>query len=295
MMQDEKYNQQSLTDSIRTKWAGRAVSYYEEMDSTNAQAKTEAENSATHGTLVVANHQTAGRGRRGRSWGSPAGTNICMTLILRPKFAPEKASMLTLVMAFAVARGTEKTLRESDPGQQKMAELLHQRESLTEKKSNGKNGIKWPNDLVVNGKKVCGILTEMGMEQNRMKYVLIGVGINVHNQKFAPELADKATSIEAECGFKVSRNKLIANIMEAFEEVYDIFEQHGDLSPLKEAYEQMLVNKDREVNVLDPKGDYRGTALGITDTGELLVRRQDGSVEEVYAGEVSVRGIYGYV
>lgn len=283
---------------MQTKWAGRTISYYEEVDSTNVRAKTEAVNGAAHGTLVVANHQTAGRGRRGRSWGSPEGTNVCMTLILKPKFAPEKASMLTLVMALAVAQGMEKTLRESEVGREKIVDLLHEREVQSTHEDRTKkmqSGIKWPNDIVINGKKVCGILTEMEPEQDRIGHVLIGVGINTHQQEFAPELVDKATSLEAECGFKVSRSVLIANIMEAFEKVYDIFEQHGNLSALKEAYEQMLVNCGKEVCVLDPNGDYRGTALGITDTGELLVRRSDGSVEEVYAGEVSVRGIYGYV
>lgn len=304
-LQGDEYNQKALADRMRTKWAGRQISFYEETDSTNVRAQIEARNGAKHGTLIVANSQTAGRGRRGRSWDSPSGKNICMTLILKPDFAPEKASMLTLLMALAVARGLEKTLGESDAGRKKTADLQHQRETQlaygsiagqgTEKTEYSGSGIKWPNDIVINGKKICGILTEMELERNRVAHVLIGVGINVCHQEFAPELVDKATSIETECGFKVSKSELIADIMEAFEEAYDIFVQNGNLCGWREAYEELLVNCGREVSVLDPKGNYQGTALGITDTGELLVRRQDGSVEKVYAGEVSVRGIYGYV
>lgn len=281
----------SLSDAIQTKWAGRHISFYEEIDSTNVRARSEAENGAPHGTIVVADRQTAGLGRRGRSWTSPAGTNVAMTIILKPEISPEKAPMLTLVMAVAVAYGTERAIRHSEDGRQRMNGVG----GKSSGKSAGISGIKWPNDIVVNGKKICGILTEMGMEQNRIKYVVIGVGVNVGRQEFAPELADKATSLEAECGCRVSRTTLIAEILAAFEEVYEEFTRIGDLSGLREAYEGLLVNKGQKVNVLDPKGDYRGTALGITDAGELRVKLADGNVENVYAGEVSVRGIYGYV
>lgn len=304
-LQDDGYNQKTLTDRMRTKWAGRTVFFYEETDSTNVRAKIEAEAGAKHGTIVVADRQTAGRGRRGRSWTNPAGMNIAFTLILKPDFIPAKASMLTLLMALAVAQGVEKTLRESDGAQQIVADLLRQKayhlaqeeqsENEARKDRRLKSGIKWPNDIVVNGRKICGILTEMSMEKDRIKHVLIGVGINVGRQEFAPELVDKATSIENECGFRVSRGELVVNIMNAFENVYAVFVQDGNLSGLRDAYEGLLVNRGREVCVLDSRGEYRGTALGITDTGELLVRRQDGRVEEVYAGEVSVRGVYGYV
>lgn len=304
-LQDDGYNQKTLTDRMRTKWAGRTVFFYEETDSTNVRAKIEAEAGAKHGTIVVADRQTAGRGRRGRNWTNPAGMNIAFTLILKPDFIPAKASMLTLLMALAVAQGVEKTLRESDGAQQIVADLLRQKayhlaqeeqsENEARKDRRLKSGIKWPNDIVVNGRKICGILTEMSMEKDRIKHVLIGVGINVGRQEFAPELVDKATSIENECGFRVSRGELVVNIMNAFENVYAVFVQDGNLSGLRDAYEGLLVNQGREVCVLDSRGEYRGTALGITDTGELLVRRQDGRVEEVYAGEVSVRGVYGYV
>ena len=248
---------------------------YDSIDSTNAQAKRDAASGAPDGTLIVADMQTAGRGRRGREWESPAGKNIYFTLLLRPEFAPDKASMLTLVMALAAAKGMKKACSGIPDCPEPQ--------------------IKWPNDIVVNGRKVCGILTEMSVKRERIDYVIIGVGVNVKRQEFAPELAGKATSLEAECGQRLSREKLLADIMEAFQEYYVLFEKRQSLAELREAYDAMLVNRDREVCVSDPKGEYRGIATGITDTGELCVELPDGSKTQVYAGEVSVRGIYGYV
>ena len=225
----------------------------------------------------MADRQTAGRGRRGRGWESPAGINIYYTLLLKPDFQADCAPMLTLVMALAVAKGIRQTLcRNSEEAAAKV-------------------GIKWPNDIVVDGKKVCGILTEMSMEQNYIQHIVIGVGINVRKQEFPEEIRDRAAAIDDQCGVQISRSQLIADIMEAFEEDYELFLQTHDLKGLRASYAELLVNQDREVCVLDPKGEYRGIARGINDQGELLVERPDGIVEEVYAGEVSVRGVYGYV
>ena len=273
---EEVYGQNEIASRMNTRWVGKPVLFFDCIGSTNAQAKIDAENGAESGTLIVADMQTAGRGRRGRSWTSPAGTNIYYTLILKPKFDPDKASMLTLVMAMAVVEGIEKYL--TDNGCKDVT-----------------CGIKWPNDIVLNGKKICGILTEMSAERDYIQHVVIGVGINVYRQEFAPELQDKATSMEEECKFHISRSTLIALIMEAFEKDYELFVQDENLSGLKAAYEKLLINKGREVCVLDPQGEYRGKALGITDGGELQVQKEDGTVVCVYAGEVSVRGLYGYV
>lgn len=264
------YGQNELSSLIRTGWAGKPVLFLEEVDSTNTRAKLEAEAGAAHGTVIAADRQTAGRGRRGRTWNSPAGTNLSFSLILKPEFSPNQASMLTLVMAHSVARA--------------VAQMC-----------GVEAGIKWPNDIVVNGKKVCGILTEMSAEPDYIHYVVIGAGINVKEQAFPPELLDKATCLERECGHFVGRGALLARIMELFEEDYALFLKTGDCSGFLDSYNALLVNRGKEVCVMEPKGEYRGTALGIKDSGELLVRTEDGSIQEVYAGEVSVRGIYGYV
>lgn len=258
---------EELLKKLQTKIMGRSVYYFECTDSTNIQAALAAKNGAQHGAVFVAEKQTAGKGRRGRTWESPQGKNLYFSLLLKPDFAPDKAAMLTLVMAVAVARAlTLEGVR-----------------------------IKWPNDLVMNGKKICGILTEMSLEQGCIDYVIVGVGLNLASQEFAPELVDKATSIESECGQVLSKEFLLAEILNAFEELYEIFRKTCDLSALQAEYEGLLVNKDREVCVLDPKGEYCGIARGINATGELLVEREEGVLDAVYAGEVSVRGIYGYV
>lgn len=275
----EQYGQQALSENMKKNGLVKNLVFFEKTDSTNRQAKAAAEDGAPDGTLIVADEQTAGCGRRGRQWDSPAGKNIYFSLLLRPDFAPEKASMLTLVMALAVASGIERLMEEAD----------------WEAFQSCNSGVKWPNDIVINGKKVCGILTEMSLKQDAPYYVVIGVGINVYEQAFAAELVDKATTLEAECGQRISRSKLIAYVMEAFEEYYTVFREEESLVKLRERYNALLVNRDKTVCVLDPKGEYEGKATGITDTGELCVELADGTVTKVYAGEVSVRGIYGYV
>lgn len=257
---------QSLTE---TKWAGTEVVYYEETDSTNIRAKALAEEGAVHGTLVIAGRQNAGKGRRGRGWVSPKGENIYMSLLLRPEFEPTKAPMLTLVMAYSVAQA------------------LREKEEINAK-------IKWPNDVVLHKKKICGILTEMSAEIDYINHVVIGVGINTNMEQMEAEIAEKATSIKIEEGRTVMRAGLIAQVMKYFEENYEKFLKDGDLSGIKDAYNGMLVNQDRDVRVLEPGGEYDAHAIGINETGELLVKKDDGSVEKVFAGEVSVRGIYGY-
>lgn len=261
---------EEIVNAFDTIWVGKNLLFYEETDSTNLDAKRLAEEGAENGTLVVANMQTAGRGRRGRTWISPAGESVYMSLLLRPVCKPEQASALTLVMALAVLEAVEELKPDCA-------------------------GIKWPNDIVINGKKICGILTEMSLEKSAIRHVIIGVGINTNQTSFAEEISDTATSILRETGEKVERGQLIGRVMHHFEQLYAKFEKTWDLTEMLDRYNQYLLNKDRQVRVLDPKGEYEGVALGINTQGELLVKKQDGEFIEVYAGEVSVRGIYGYV
>ena len=319
----ESFPWEEISGRIETESIGQKIYFYENTDSTNIRARLLAEGceehggsleaktegvgglgrtaedvckegkcaGAPHGTVVVAEAQSAGRGRRGRAWESPAGKNLYFTLILKPDFAPDKAAMLTLVMAMAVKRGLVHTLQAKQ-----RAGAQGNKESSSRGKAHGDIfGIKWPNDLVVNGRKICGILTELSVVQGQIAHVLIGVGINVKKQQFAPELADNATDVETECGQAVSRQELLEAVLKAFEEEYKLFLETCDLSRIKERYNACLVNVDREVRVLDPKEEYTGVARGINSAGELLLELPDGRISEVYAGEVSVRGIYGYV
>mgnify|MGYP000359109321 FL=1 len=265
---DGIYNETTIADQIHTKWAGKTVHFARETDSTNLWIKRLAKEGASEGTLALAEFQSAGRGRLGRSWEVPEGTSVMMSILLRPKFEPQYAPTLTLVMGMAVAKAV---------------------------KSLGFDvSIKWPNDVVVSHKKICGILTEMGVRDGKIDYAVIGVGINVNIKEFPEEMADKATSLYLESGKEFDRSQIPGLVMEAFEKYYEKFAATCDLSGLKEEYESILANYNQPVRVL-AKEPYEGVARGITDGGELLVEKTDGTIVAVSAGEVSVRGLYSYV
>lgn len=252
-----------------TEWAGCEIYYFDSIDSTNTKAKELAEEGHPSGTLVVADRQTAGKGRRGRSWESPTGIGIFMTLMLKPEINPNNASMLTLVAAMATTRAIRRVT-----GVPAM--------------------IKWPNDIVMNGKKVCGILTEMSAQFDYINHIVIGIGINVHNEDFPEEIAQTASSLYLESGQHIHRASLIEAFLEEFEDVYAEYLKTEDMEGLQKEYDAMLVNRGRQVRVLDPKEPFEGKAMGITKKGELIVDTWE-SRKLVSSGEVSVRGIYGYV
>ncbi len=265
----DRISQDQLEAVLDTEWAGRNAVFCESVDSTNNRAKELADAGAPNGTLVFSEVQTAGRGRLGRSWNSPKGSGIWMSLLIRPDIPPVHASMVTLVAAIAVQRAIQSV-------------------------SGLACGIKWPNDIVAESRKICGILTEMSAETDRINYIVIGIGINVLEQAFPEEIRETAASICGLTGKPVSRTDLIASVLREFERLWPEFLRTEDLSLLKEEYNRNLVNCGREVRVLHPRQEYTGIAEGINDQGELLVRTA-GGLKTVYSGEVSVRGIYGYV
>ena len=255
---------------MHTEWVAKEVLYFDTIDSTNTKAQELAEKGYPSGTLVVADKQESGKGRRGRSWVSPSGTGIFMTLMIKPDINPNNASMLTLVAALAVAKAIT-----SVTGEEAM--------------------IKWPNDIVVNSKKVCGILTEMNAQFDYINHIVVGIGINVHNESFPEEISQMASSLMIEAGGKrFHRAQIIAETMSYFELDYDTFLKTQDLSALVREYDELLVNRNKSVRVLDPKEPFDGKAMGITPKGELIVDTWE-SRKLVSSGEVSVRGIYGYV
>lgn len=255
---------------MHTEWVAKEVLYFDTIDSTNTKAQELAEKGYPSGTLVVADKQESGKGRRGRSWVSPSGTGIFMTLMIKPDINPNNASMLTLVAALAVAKAIT-----SVTGEEAM--------------------IKWPNDIVVNSKKVCGILTEMNAQFDYINHIVVGIGINVHNERFPEEISQMASSLMIEAGGKrFHRAQIIAETMSYFEQYYDTFLKTQDLSALVREYDELLVNRNKSVRVLDPKEPFDGKAMGITPKGELIVDTWE-SRKLVSSGEVSVRGIYGYV
>ena len=263
------YNTDTISNEIQTEWAGKTVHFAKEIDSTNEWCKRLSKEDAIHGTLAVAEFQSAGKGRLGRRWVVPEGNSIMMSILLRPDFEPRFASMLTLVMGLSVAQAVKELGVDVS--------------------------IKWPNDVVVSRKKICGILTEMGIEEGKIREVVIGVGINVNLAEIQEELKDKATSLYLETGKIYDRNRLIGLVMGKFEKNYEKFVQTCDLSLMIDDYNMMLANKCQSVRILDKLDPYEGVALGIDREGELLVRVADGRIRKVCSGEVSVRGLYSYV
>lgn len=263
LLQQEQWQQE-----LHTKWAGRTCLYYDSIDSTNLRGKALAEKDACHGVLIAAEEQLSGRGRLGRVWQSPKGKSISMSLVLQPGFQPRKASMLTLVAAVSLRKAIfQVTGLETE--------------------------IKWPNDIVYQGKKLCGILTEMSAISEQIRYVVIGMGMNVNIEVF-PEELPYATSLLLALGHPVERMELMQRTMEAFEMYYELFLQTEDLSLIKAEYQTFMAGRNRLVQVLE-KEPYCGTCMGISEEGALLVKDQTGSVHQVQSGEVSVRGVYGYI
>lgn len=244
--------------------------HYEKIDSTNNEAKRLAEAGAADRTLITADYQESGKGRRGRSWEMPAGSSVIMTLILRPQIRPEHVSAVTLVMGLAVAQACRSFCKVDAK-------------------------IKWPNDVVVGSRKICGVLTEMNCGADGIHYLVLGVGINGNIEEFPLELQDKATSLYLLTGKPLDREGLAAACLEQFEQYYSRFLETEDVSLMLDEYNSLLAGKDAAVRVLEPGNEYCGISRGINAAGELLVEREDGRVEAVYAGEVSVRGLYGYI
>ena len=231
------YSKETISDEIHTKWAGKTVHFAKETDSTNEWCKRMSKEGAEHGTLAVAEFQSAGKGRLGRRWTAPEGSSVMMSILLRPEFEPQYASMLTLVMGLSVAQAVKELDVEVS--------------------------IKWPNDVVVSRKKICGILTEMGLENGKIREVIIGIGINVNLEEIQDDLKDKATSLYLETGKKYDRNRVIGLIMEKFEKNYEKFVKTCDLSLMLDDYNAMLANRSQPVRILDKRNPEEGIAIGI--------------------------------
>lgn len=261
---DEKH----IREHLHTKWLAEEIVYLPETDSSNIQAKRLGENGGRNGTVVVTDRQTAGRGRRGKSWISPEG-NCYFSMLLHPDVRVDRASMITLIAAMAVAKA------------------VHEVEGIEAM-------IKWPNDVVVNGKKICGILTESSTDLEYIEYVVVGIGINCNQKEFDEEISGMASSISLETGHDVERAKLLARFFECFEAYYDTFMETEDLSKLSDIYNEMLINRGRDVKIIDKDTERVLKAVGINDMGGLIVESDKGEQEVIISGEVSVRGLYGY-
>lgn len=243
---------------------------YDVVDSTNEEAKRAASQDAPDESFFVADRQTAGKGRRGRSWLSPGGEDIFFSILLRPAISPASASMLTILAALAGAITAEK----------------HSGEPCL---------IKWPNDIILHERKICGILTEMVLNDNEIDYVVVGVGFNLNRLQFDHEIADIAGSIRKETGKQVVRSAFFVDYVKEFLKRYRKFLHTENLAPFMDEYNRLLINKGRQVKLVKKGQEMVRTAGGINEKGELIVFDDAGRQETVFSGEVSVRGLYGYV
>ena len=255
-----------VRQGLDTAWAGCRVEWFPVIDSTNRYAKQLAAEGAPHGTVVLADQQTAGRGRRGRGWLTPAGEGVALSLILRPDTHPSQVAVVSLEIAMAGAAAAEAVTGE-------------------------KAGIKWPNDVILKGKKVEGILVEMDADEQTVHFLVAGIGFNVHQKEFPPEIAQTASSMDLIAGHEVSRAALVRAFLKGIEEA-EVLRATGRLL---EAYRRRSVTIGQKVRVIGTTEAFTGEALDITQSGSLLVRDPEGKVREVLAGDVSVRGLMGYV
>jgi len=259
-----KLNVHQLQNGLCTRRFGRSILFSREVDSTNKWAKELATYGADEGTVAIAETQTKGRGRLDREWISPTG-GLWFSLILRPNLSPTEAVKLTLVAGLAVA----KVLRE-------MFDL--------------KTETKWPNDVLVNGRKICGVLTEMNTRGETVDFVVVGVGVNVNfdvENVFPEQLKKVATSLEKEVGRKVKLENLFRALLERLENLYELFIKEG-FNPILEGWKNYAGFLGCKVEVSSPIGKMSGLALDVDPEGALVLRLEDGTVKRVFVGDVSV-------
>jgi len=251
-----------LRPLLNTHDLGQVLHWYEELGSTSDRAKELADEGADHGTVVVAEAQTAGRGRRGRIWASPPRRNLYFSVVLRPELPPARAAELTLVASIA------------------LCDALRQ--------AGVQAGIKWPNDLLASGRKIAGILTELAAEPDRVQWVVVGAGVNVNAraEDFPEELRAGATSVLLERGQAAPRALLAAACFTALEEWLDRHAEEG-FGPVREAWRERSVTLGREVIVKADGREIAGTAEDIDESGALLVRSRAG-VERILSGDVQL-------
>jgi BirA family transcriptional regulator, biotin operon repressor / biotin---[acetyl-CoA-carboxylase] ligase len=246
---------------LNTNELGRTVHAFEEVTSTNDVAQKLAEEDAPHGTLVIAEQQTNGRGRHGRSWASEPRENLTFSLVLRPQLPVGRAAELTLVAAVAIA----KELRGAG----------------------FPVAVKWPNDLLIEGRKVAGFLSEMSAEEGRLRYLVLGIGLNVNARSFAPELSDRATSLRQERGEPLPRALLLAALLGSLESSLDVHAAEG-FSSTRALAREWSATLGREVRIEEAGRVVAGLATDIDESGALLVRAASGAIERVWAGDVSL-------
>ena len=264
---------------LETSILGKDILYFDTIDSTNNYAKEAAHKGCAEGTVIVAGSQSAGKGRLGRIWDSSGGKGIWMSVVLRPPVAPEDVQVITLGASVAVVEAIKEI-------------------------TGIEAGIKWPNDIVLDGRKLCGILTEMNSEMERIHFLVLGIGINVnHNMgDFPLELQENAVSLKMYASEKLlsiqgdlyNRSEIIKKILFKLEQVYNTISK-GCTADIINEWKKYSVTLGKEVRIAAKNSEFTAVARDVTNDGRLVVECMDGTIREVLSGEVSIRGILGYI
>lgn len=254
---------------LTTKALGHGENHFTHtLTSTNTVLKQMATSGAPHGSVCLCEHQTAGKGRLGRSWNTVEGQGLYVSVLLRPALRPQEAPLITFATALSMARAVQEV-------------------------AGADARIKWPNDLVLCGKKLCGILLEISADLDQIEYVVVGTGLNVLPGAYPAELADKAISlsevVDAPC-----RREILVHYLQALEDNMRLLEQDG-FAGISAAYRRQCCTIGSRVHVLGISNEFTGTAVDVDASGALLVRTDDDQMHTVYSGDVSVRGVMGYV
>ncbi|AOT73177.1 biotin--[acetyl-CoA-carboxylase] ligase [Geosporobacter ferrireducens] len=261
-----------LQIDMKTRLIGSNLIYYPSIDSTNNEAKKEAAAGAPEGTVIIADEQTGGRGRLGRQWVSPKGTGIWMSIILKPELEPAEAAKITQLTAASVATALRNV-------------------------TGCEAGIKWPNDIIINKKKVCGILTEMSAELNSVNHIIVGMGINVNvdPEEFPEEVRSIATSVKESVGHEIYRKEIVLEILRIFEDLYLDFIRRKSIDKSVGICRKYSVTLGNQVRIISKDKVVYAEAVDLTEDGELLIRNEAGEIEKIISGEVSVRGVSDYI
>ena len=260
-------SKENIVHNMKTKFIGREIIHFESIDSTNNYAKLIA-NEALDGTVVISEEQISGRGRLGKCWYSKKHEGIWMSIILKPNILPMDAPFITLVAGASIVKALRNLGVEAT--------------------------IKWPNDIILNGKKTCGILTELSAEIERVNYIVVGIGINVKTINFPEDIGNIATSIQRE-GYDLSRVDIVRNILSEFELKYNSYINENDKLPTLDICKNYSAIIGKEIYTIKNNFKEKVKCIDINENGDLVVEDINGNVKEIISGEVSIRGEQGYV
>lgn len=256
------FEKEQILNNLKTTKFGKTIFSFDSIDSTNNFCKSLTKDDGPHGTIIITEEQTAGRGRLQRSWDSPKGKNLLFSIVLYPEFDSRKIALLPFAGSLAVADAIEF-----------VTELVPT--------------CKWPNDVLINGKKVCGMLLETSSGNTKPTKIILGIGVNVNQDEFPETLQQKASSLKIECGIDIDRVLLLQKIVEEFEHRY---EQLSNFAPrqILHDWKMKALLFGKQITVSESEVSFTATAIDVAEDGSLLIETDNGQRRNLFAGDVQV-------